>query len=176
MSRPHLDQDVTLDGFEPTDPILRARIRKERLIRWVDVVTYFCVMVSGALTLIQPPASVASALDPGWVVSWAVLLLVSGLFGFVGRLTRYWAIEAPGAAAGATGAALYVFVLIISTIDGQITGAVASTFVACMSLLMLRRYVELQLFTTDPGDQSYLDRLRRLLKRKTKDSIASERH
>lgn len=172
MSRPHVDQDLG----KSNDPFVTIRLKKERVIRWVDIAAYAVIFLSGLFVLIAPPASIARNLDSGWVIGWAVLLMLSGGFGFIGRLTRFWAIEAPGAFAGAFGAAVYVLVLILATLEGQVTGAVASTFVACMSLLMVRRYVELQLFTTDPGDITFTERILTALQRRTKDSIASGPH
>lgn len=173
MSREHHDDDRNSDGFDLADHFVWSRYKRERLIRWVDIITYAVVFISGILTLIAPPESASRALTAPWVVGWAVLLIISGGTALVGRVSRYWVIEAPGTLAGAFGAAVYIVLLILNTVTGHGNGWVATTFVACMALLMVRRYVELQLFTTDPDDVSFTTRLLALTKRRTKDSIAS---
>lgn len=146
------------------------RRRYEAAIRWLDMICYLAVFASGAYGLLFTPDTVTLELTGfRWLIAvWTSLLLIGGVAGFVGRLTRYWVIEAPGTVAAMFGVSIYVVILakvaLLST-----TAAVATALAFVAMLLMLRRYLELQLFSSDPGQRAFPDRLAAMIARRTHD-------
>lgn len=160
-----------------TDPAIDDRRRlKEAMIRVIDIVTYAAVLAGGFFAIRFTPDSVISLLDGWeWVIGlWAMLLIIGGLLGFVGRLTRIWAIEVPGTGAGIAGALIYAVVLANMAFMTP-TALVAEALVIIATLTLLRRYIELQIFTTEPGEKSFTDRLAAALKRRTADTVGRHR-
>lgn len=157
-----------------TDPTVNDRRKtKEALIRIVDMLAYAAVFLGGVGAFLYTPATVKSALYgfPVLMVIWGVLLLVGGLLGFVGRLTRIWVIEIPGASAGFFGSAMYFVILGMAAVRLP-TAIVAVSLVACMMLLLGRRYVELQILTSEPGDVGFTHKLRAILRRRTTNTVS----
>jgi len=160
-----------------TDPAIDDRRRlKEAMIRVIDIITYAAVLAGGFFAIRFTPDSVIALLDGWeWVIGlWAVLLIVGGLLGFVGRLTRIWAIEVPGTGAGIAGALIYAVVLANMAFMTP-TALVAEALVVIATLTLLRRYIELQIFTTEPGEKSFTDRLAAALRRRTTDTVGRHR-
>ena len=159
------------------DPAVDDRRRlKEAAIRVIDIVTYAAVFAGGWFALHFTPDSALDVLGGwGWViVLWGVLLIVGGALGFTGRLTRIWAIEVPGTGAGIAGALIYAVVLANSAAASP-TALVAETLVIIATLTLLRRYIELQIFTTEPGEKSFSERLANALRRRTPDVVGRNR-
>lgn len=160
-----------------TDPSTNdSRRFKESLIRVVDHIAYATVFAAGIFALWFTPDSVNLALAGfRWlIIVWGCLLLGGGVLGFAGRLSRIWVVELPGTTLGIAGAAIYFVVLGTSAL--QLTSAlVAATLVLCMMLLLIRRYIELQIFTSEPGDRTWSERIRRAMKRRTTNSVGSQR-
>ena len=152
-----------------------SRRSKEALIRLIDLAVYAAVIAGGVLALAFPPETVQSKLGGyEWLaIFWGVLLLVAGAMGLLGRLSRYWIIEMPGTVASVFGALIYLVVLSASAMSSASNRvAVAMTVVA--TLCLVRRYVELQLFTTDPGVSTLSVRISKGLRRRTANTIASK--
>lgn len=160
-----------------TDPRLNERRRvKEAAIRVVDMLAYFAVFGAGVGALWVTPDTVRHALAglPWLVGLWGGLLLLGGLLGFLGRLTRIWVIEIPGASAGFFGAAMYFVILGLAAVKLP-TAVVAATLIATMMLLLARRYIELQILTSEPGDVRFVQKLRSILMRRTTDTVSRHR-
>lgn len=161
-----------------TDPRLvdPRRQRKEAWIRLVDMLAYLAVFVCGLGALFSTPKTVTSALYgfPWLIVVWAVLLLVGGLLGFIGRLTRIWVIEIPGASAGLFGSAIYFVILGMAAVQLP-TAVVAAGMIAVMTFLLLRRYLELQILTSEPEHVSFRGKLRVILNRRTTNTVSNHR-
>lgn len=150
----------------PVPPERRKRF--EALIRVIDMVDYFAVFAGGVYALFFTPDSVTLELA-GWpwlIPLWAGLLLVGGMLGFIGRLSRYWVIEVPGTVAAIFGIAIY-FVILARVAFASITAAVATMLVFLAISLMLRRYLELQIFTSDAREKRLAERLALILGRRT---------
>lgn len=148
------------------------RRRYEGLIRFIDIADYFAVFAGGVYALFFTPDSVTIELA-GWpwlIGVWASLLLVGGLLGFVGRLTRYWVIEVPGTVAAIFGILIY-FVILGRVVSLSITAAVAAVLVFLAMSLMVRRYLELQIFSSEPGDNRFADRVAAMIRRRTSDVV-----
>ncbi|BAU32446.1 hypothetical protein [Microcella alkaliphila] len=160
-----------------TDPRINdSRRIKEAMIRVIDIITYAAVLAGGFFAVKFTPDSVLALLEGWeWVIGlWALLLIIGGLLGFIGRLTRVWAIEVPGTGAGIAGALIYAVVLANIAFMTP-TALVAEALVVIATLTLLRRYIELQIFTTEPGEKSFTDRLAAALKRRTTDTVGRHR-
>lgn len=147
----------------------RVRRRWEQVIRIIDIVIYAAVFVGGVYALVGTPNSVVDELR-GWewvVVLWAALLLVGGGVGFAGRLSRRWMVEVPATVLSFFGALIYLVVLGRFAFS-SITSAVAVTLVLVATLEMLRRYAELQIFSSEP-DTDFRTRMAAALTRRTAD-------
>jgi hypothetical protein len=150
----------------PVSPEKRRRL--EALIRVIDMIIYLAVLAGGVYALFFTPNTVQTELA-GWewlVPVWAALLLVGGALGFLGRLSRYWVLEVPATPAAAFGMLIY-FVILGRTAFESITAAVAATLVLTSMFLMIRRYVELQIFASDPAHKDFQTRLADMLRRRT---------
>lgn len=129
----------------------RVRRRWEQVIRIIDIVIYAAVFAGGVYALVGTPNSVVDELRGWeWVIGlWAGLLLTGGAVGFAGRLSRRWMVEVPATVLSFFGALIYLVVLGRYTL-ASITSAVAVTLVLVATLEMLRRYAELQIFSSEP--------------------------
>ncbi|UVT31652.1 hypothetical protein SEA_KENZERS_23 [Microbacterium phage Kenzers] len=152
----------------PTPP--RKKRAYEAAIRIVDLVVY-AVVFMGGVALTTLPFGQATSILKGYellVVVWAMFLLGGGLLGFLGRLTRYWMIENSATIASAFGALIYVVVLGRFAFE-SITALFTWTFVILALGLLVRRWLELQIFGSEPGDWRH--RLALALARKTADTV-----
>ena len=161
-----------------TDPTIDAHRRhvREATIRVIDIITYAATFAGGLFVLHFTPDSAQALLSEwAWVVGlWGGLMITGGALGFIGRLTRIWAIEVPGTGAGIAGALIYAVVLANAAISNN-TAFVAVTLVIVATLTLLRRYIELQIFTTEPGAKSLAERFVNALKRRTANAIERPR-
>jgi hypothetical protein len=149
---------------------------KEATIRIIDLVVYAFAIAGGVFALAFPPATIQAELAGyEWLATfWGILLLVAGTLGFIGRLTRIWLIEIPGTAAAIAGELIYVFVLAVTSINSP-TARVALCLMAIATLALVRRYVELQIFTTDPGVTTLTERVVAALRRRTNNTAGQHR-
>lgn len=153
----------------------RKRRALEATIRIIDIVAYFIIFVGGCYALFFTPDSVQRELAGAeWLVPlWAGFLLVGGGMGMVGRITRIWILEPPADVAAIAGAAIY-FVVLGNTLFQSVTAGVATTLVFYAIIQMFRRYIELQIFGTDPKVHSFTDRIAESLRRRTANVAARE--
>lgn len=140
----------------------------EAIIRIIDIVAYFIIFVGGCYALFWTPDSVQRELAGAeWLVPlWAGFLLVGGGLGMVGRISRIWILEPPADVAAIAGAAIY-FVVLGGTLFTSVTAGVATTLVFYALIQMFRRYIELQIFGTDPNVHGFADRIAEALRRRT---------
>ncbi len=144
----------------------------EGLIRVIDLVIYAAVAVGGLYALIAPPPSIQTELN-GWewlIPVWGSLLIVGGLGGFIGRLSRFWIIEVPSLPFAGIGIGVYFLVLGTTATVTPFTTVAAMLILAAM-LIMLRRYLELQIFATEPDDQDLRARVAAMLRLRTRDVV-----
>ncbi|QHF24092.1 hypothetical protein GTU73_08765 [Rathayibacter sp. VKM Ac-2804] len=144
------------------------RRRLESFIRIIDMVIYLAIVAGGVYALFFTPTTVQVELA-GWewlIGVWSLLLLIGGGVGFIGRLTRYWVLEVPAAPAAVFGILIYL-VILGRTAFTSITAAVATTLVFVAMLVMIRRYVELQIFASDPTHLDFQSRVAEALRRRT---------
>lgn len=148
----------------------------EGLIRVTDLLIYATVIAGGVFALVFTPSSVRTELT-GWewmIPIWGGMLLAGGIGGFVGRLSRYWIIEVPALPLAAVGIGTY-FLVLGSTAFSSPLAAVAATFVLVALLMMVRRYLELQIFASEPDDQDIRARVFAILRRRTRDIVPRNR-
>jgi hypothetical protein len=130
------------------------------LIRLIDIICYLVVFVGGIFALFFTPDTVTKELNGfEWMIGWwATFLLVGGLMGLVGRITTIWIIEPAADVAAFIGIIMY-FVIIGVTAFSSITAAVATCLVFVAGLGVARRYLELQLFGSDPTRRDWRSRI-----------------
>lgn len=144
----------------------------EALIRITDLVIYAAVAVGGVFAFIAPPPTVQSELV-GWewlIPVWGAMLVVGGLGGFAGRLSRYWIVEVPALPFAGIGIGVYFLVLGTTATVTPFTTVAAMIILAAM-LNVLRRYLELQIFASEPDDQHIRARVAAMLRRRTRDVV-----
>lgn len=153
----------------------RTRRRWEAVIRVIDVIAYAAVFIGGVYALVGTPNSVVDELrDWDWViVLWAALLLIGGGVGLVGRLSRRWMIEVPATVLACFGILIY-FVVLGRFAFSSITSAVAVALTLVAMLVMMRRYAELQIFSTEPNGD-FRARAAAALRRRTADFVHRHR-
>jgi hypothetical protein len=137
-------------------------------IRIIDIIIYLAILAGGGFAWLFTPMSVQTELEGwGWLIPmWVAFLVVGGLLGAVGRITRIWILEPPANVAAIVGIAIYFVVLGRTAFDSWLAG-LATMLVLVAALMMLRRYFELQIFGTDPANQTFADRLAEALRRRT---------
>lgn len=145
----------------------------EALIRIIDLVIYFAVAVGGVYALIAPPTSVQTELTGyEWMIPvWGALFLLGGIGGFVGRLSRFWIIEVPALPLAAFGIGLY-FVILVPTAFASVFAAVATSLVLAALLNVVRRYLELQIFASEPDDRDIRARFFAAARRRTRNVVS----
>lgn len=152
------------------------RRAREAAIRVIDLFVYLFALAGGILALLVPPNTIQAQLQ-GWEwlsIFWGCMLVAAGTFGFVGRLSRFWIVEAPGTVLAIGGGLVYALVLGVTAYTSA-TAWVAFCLVAIATLELVRRYLELQIFTTDPGVTTLADRLRDALRRRTANTAGQHR-
>lgn len=150
----------------PVPPNKRRML--EAFIRIIDIIAYTIVLIGGIYAAAFTPNSVTEGLSRAeWLVPmWAGFLLIGGALGAAGRISRVWILEPPALVLGIVGVAIY-FVVLGSTLFESVTAGVATTLVFYAAIQMARRYVELQIFGTDPNVHSFADRVAEALRRRT---------
>lgn len=145
----------------------RKRKVIETLIRIIDILCYTVVFLGGIYALFFTPTTVTNELSGfEWMIPWwASFLLLGGTLGLIGRITTIWIIE-PGADVLSFVGIMMYFVVIGTTALTSITAAVATCLVFVAALGVMRRYLELQLFGSDPSRKDFKSRLQDALDRR----------
>ena len=145
------------------------RRRQEAFIRAIDIALYGITIAGGLYAVMATPISVVDVLEGAeWLVPvWASLLLIGGLSGFIGRIARYWMIERPGTMLTFFGAAIYA-VMLGRYAFSTITASVALAFTVMAMLIFMRRWIELNIFASEPDDGSFSSRVVNAIRRRTK--------
>lgn len=149
----------------PVQPRKRRVI--EMTIRVFDVLIYLAVIAGGVYALWFTPNSVVQELaNWEWLIPWwSGFLLVGGTLGAIGRITTIWILEPSATVAAFVGVLMY-FVVLGSTALNSLTSVVAVTLVFCALLGLARRYLELQLFGSNPSAITLRDKLEDLVRRR----------
>ena len=149
----------------------QRRVRLQAAIRIVDLIVYMGAFLSGTALLIAPFAQIPETLDnhPVLVGLWTAFLLGGGLIGFLGRLTRFWMVETPATVSAAAGALIYVVVLVPYAIQ-NVFAALTLAFAIATLGFMVRRWLELQIFGSEPNTK-FGQRLELALRRRTANAV-----
>lgn len=153
-------QPVPLENGRPRMIPTRRRVILDAMLKVIDVVVGIAAIVGGVFTFVATPPTVLREVSlPVLIVLWGVLLILGGFLMTLGRLTGIWIFETTGLAGATFGAAIYLAV-VSSVIDTELGVVVACSLILIAMLFMLRRYVELQIFTATPADEKgFLARL-----------------
>lgn len=159
-----------------TDPSTNdRRLRWERTIWVIDQASYLLMAFSGAVVLFATTAFVRREVTwPEAIIVWGLLLLAGGAAGFVGRLVKVWAIEVLGNVAAQSGGVIYIAIVLSAVTTGS--SAVLLAFVTGATVAILRRYAELQIFTSEPGLDTFSKKVRSLLRRRTTHTVRREHY
>jgi hypothetical protein len=150
------------------------KLHWERAIWLIDLTAYLLVCIAGLFAAFDSSVYVVSVVQVPWVIwLWGSLLVGGGLFAFIGRLTRVWALEFFANVWAAAGAVLYAIILVPAVASGSSVAVFALVLVAW--LFMLRRYAELKIFTSEPGLDTFRKRLDRALRLRTRNVVDRER-
>jgi hypothetical protein len=129
------------------------------------------VLASGVFAIVATPPSVTATISlPLFVALWGGLLIAGGFSSALGRLTGIWILETTGIAAAGFGALIYL-VIVSSLLVNSLDAAVAITLILVALLALLRRYVELQMLLSEPGQRGFIVRLQALLRVRTVASL-----
>ena len=134
----------------PVPPARRSKL--EAAIRVVDLIVYGMAFAGGVAIVAAPFNAVPDTLDnyPVLVALWSAFLLLGGLVGFVGRLSRYWMVENPATVAAGVGALIYAVVLAPYAFQNVFVALTLAFAIATMGF-MVRRWLELQIFGSEPN-------------------------
>ncbi|WIE54238.1 hypothetical protein [Curtobacterium sp. MCBD17_003] len=157
-----------------TDPKLnQRRVWWERLLWLIDLAAYGFVGVSGVLAIGNVSQYVFDTLlGQRWIILLFAWLMTAGWVALAGRASRLWALEYVGNNAAGWGSAVYAVVLFPGALSGQATFAAFGMAVVA-TLFMVRRYAELVIFTSEPGDRDPVW-FRAALRRRTKNTVTRQ--
>lgn len=151
----------------------------EAIIRIIDVIGYLAVIGMGVFATFASPGSVGKFLLQGgwsWVAGvWCALLLIGGIGGAVGRITRFGLFEIPANTAALFGVLIYAVIITgLALVEPE-------AWVAAFAMLFVvgavfRRGVELSIFYSDPGGKkSFWDWVNEARSRRTPNFIQRSR-
>ena len=149
----------------PIEPRKRRRI--EFGIRLIDIACYLIIFFGGlAAMFFTPSAVVEELIGYEWIIPyWAGMLLVGGALGFVARVSTIWIMEPAADIISMFGITIY-FVVLGKTAFESVTAILASCLILVALLGVVRRYLELQLFGSNPHDKTIQARLQAALARR----------
>lgn len=149
----------------PVEPTKRQRI--EFGIRLIDIACYVVIFVGGFAAMFFTPDSIVKELNGyEWIIPyWSSMLLVGGGLGFVARVTTIWIMEPAADIISMFGIAIY-FVVLGKTAFDSFTAILASCLILVALLGVIRRYLELQLFGSNPDDKTLRARVNAALARR----------
>lgn len=163
--------DMSQDHAQNT----RRRAFAAHAIKIIDVAIGLACIVAGIFAIVATPPTVIKAINlDGLVFMWGALLVAGGFLSALGRITGVWILETVGIASAGTGALIYLVVISAALHDHN--SVITALCLILISLLgMVRRYIELQIFLSEPGDRGIVHRLQEILTHRVP-SPAASRH
>lgn len=145
----------------------RKRKQIEFGIRLIDIACYIIIFSGGMAAMFFTPESIVAELHGyEWIIPyWATMLLVGGLLGFTARVSTIWIMEPAADIISMFGITIY-FVVLGKTAFETFTSILASCLILVALLGVVRRYLELQLFGSNPDDKTIQARLHAALARR----------
>lgn len=149
----------------PVEP--KKRLRIEMGIRLMDIFAYTVIFIGGVAAMFFTPNSIINELvGYEWLIPyWALMLLVGGGLGFFARVSTIWIMEPAADVISMFGIVIYFFVL-GKTAFSSLTAVLASCLIMVSLLFVIRRYLELQLFGSNPDHRDFRSKLRDALMRR----------
>lgn len=137
-------------------------------LKAIDIAIGLAALAAGVVVFVATPPSVLREVSvPALVSLWGVFLIVGGIGSASGRLLGIWILETVGIIAGAFGLLIYLAVVIGSLRVDLYYGF--TTGLALMALgTQIRRYVELQLLLSEPGEHGIIERLTAAVRLRTR--------
>lgn len=140
---------------------------RDAVLRGVDVAIALVISFSGFFAIINPPTSVLHAIAWGWLILvWGSMLLLGGGLAAFGRLTGFWFPESLGLPLTMFGTLIYVVVLFAHSIFDIGALAVVALVLAALGA-QIHRYIEIQAFTSEPGETTWFGRLLEIMRIRT---------
>jgi hypothetical protein len=148
----------------PTHIATRRRRITNAALRVIDTAVGIAAFAAGVFALVATPPTILREVQWPWLVFvWAGLLILGGAALAFGRITGIWLFETTGIAAAAFGLAIYV--VVVSTAIPREPGVLVATVLLFLGLLLMgRRYVELQEFTSEWGRLGPVERMQEALR------------
>lgn len=144
------DDDVTTATHATIARATRRHAFTVRALAVIDVMIGVVSVLAGLVALFAPPPSVLREVQvPFLIWVWAVLLIVGGSSLAFGRVVDRWVFQTSGIAAMIPGAFIY-FVVLLTGFRIDLGVLVACGVILIAVLLLYRRYLELQEFTSSP--------------------------
>lgn len=161
---------VTL-ATEQARPNVRRHAMLGCILKAIDITVGLVSVVAGVFALVAAPPSVVREVSlPFLVVLWGALLIAGGLSSALGRLTGIWILETAGIISATSGTLIYL--VVVSTAIGATLGAaVVASFILIALLAMARRYIELQIFLSEPKERGLIAHIQSLLRLRTAPSL-----
>lgn len=136
-------------------------------LRIIDVAIAVSVFLSGFAAILNPPSSVLHAIEWPWLIYvWGTFLLLGGAGAALGRLTGFWFPEATGLTLTMFGTLIYIIVVMAYAKTDVGAFAVAGLIIAALGA-QIHRYVQIQVFISEPTDRSILARLFEMMRLRT---------
>lgn len=129
------------------------------ILKFIDIAVGITAIVGGVFAIAATPPTVMREVSvPLLVWIWGGLLIIGGFGGALGRITGIWLLETTGIVAMGAGTLIYIAV-VGSLVPDQMGLVVAITLFVVALLSMVRRYVELQIFLSEPDEPGFVSRL-----------------
>lgn len=139
-------------------------------LRVIDIIAYLAILANGVLALTEADLVIDRFLvdAPDLRYLWAGLLVFGGFVGVVGRITGRWLVELPATVAAIFGVLMFVVALLAghSQVDEPFFTVLAMSIVAFA--FMVRRWLELQLFASEPNCPNWRAKLTEMIARRTR--------
>lgn len=168
--------DDAVTDTNPTQTATRRRRVTHLALRVIDTFVGVGAFAAGVFALVATPPTILREVQWPWLVFvWAGLLILGGASLAFGRITGVWLFETAGIAAGAFGLAIYI--VVVSTAIPREPGVIVATILLFLGLLLMgRRYVELQEFTSEWGRLGPVERLQDALRMRHRRITQPPRH
>ena len=125
-------------------------LHEPRIITAATGVMWAILIGIGTAALLAPPATISHQMGPTLTTVWAILLMVGGALGLVGCLPGWFWIERVGLILTATGAAMYLAVVLMLHYAEPGSRLVQAGFVSLALVSLVVRWLRVRGPQIDP--------------------------